>query len=105
MPVFGFLARCSPKVFYRLKKDGQSLSFQLVQRVWGESVRGGGAAGVPGPQKGRPSPRCGVHRSIALSRLRYSSKAFTIVSSIFCAGVPGLKNLSIRSLGILNCST
>ena len=21
MPVFGFLARCSPKVFYRLKKD------------------------------------------------------------------------------------
>ena len=40
MPVFGFLARCSPKVFYRLKKDGQSLSFQLVQRVWGESVRG-----------------------------------------------------------------
>ena len=41
MPVFGFLARCSPKVFYRLKKDGQSLSFKLVQRVWGESVRGG----------------------------------------------------------------
>ena len=105
----------------------------------GECERGG-AAGVPGPQKGRPSPRRRrrkvrlapfppegenyarslapplptkspilrgphSHRSIALSRLRYSSKAFTIVSSIFCAGVPGLKNLSIRSLGILNCST
>lgn len=105
MPVFGFLARWSPKVFYRLKKDGQSLSFQLVQRVWGESVRGGGAAGVPGPQKGILSPGRKVHRSISLCRLRYSSKAFTIVSSIFCAGVPGLKNLSIRSLGILNCST
>ena len=41
MPVFGFLARWSPKVFYRLKKDRQSLSFQLVQQVSGESVRGG----------------------------------------------------------------
>ena len=41
MPVFGFLARCSPNVFYRLKKDRQSLSFQLVQQVSGESVRGG----------------------------------------------------------------
>ena len=41
MPVFGFLARCSPKVFYRLKKDRQSLSFQLVQQVSGERVRGG----------------------------------------------------------------
>ena len=41
MPVFGFLARCSPKVFYRLKKDRQSLSFQLVQQVSVESVRGG----------------------------------------------------------------
>lgn len=41
MPVFGFLARGSPKVFYRLKKDRQSLSFQLVQQVSGESVRGG----------------------------------------------------------------
>ena len=29
------------KGFYRLKKDRQSLSFQLVQQVSGESVRGG----------------------------------------------------------------
>ena len=28
--------------------------------------------------------RCKLHRSIALSRLRYISKAFTMVSSIFC---------------------
>ena len=61
---------------------------------------------MPGPQKGRLSPRCGVpHRSRPLSRLRYISNAFTMVSSIFCAGVPAGKNLSIRFRGILNCYT
>ena len=100
-----FSRALSSKGFYWLKKDGQSLSFQLVQQVSGGECERGGAAGVLWPQKGRPSPRRRVHRSIALSRLRYSSKAFTMVSSIFCAGVPGLKNLLIRSLGILNCST
>lgn len=103
MPVFGFLARCSPKVL-PAEKDRQSLSFQLVQQVSGESVRGGSGRRT-GAVKGRLSSGRKVHRSISLCRLRYSSKAFTIVSSIFCAGVPGLKNLSIRSLGILNCST
>ena len=34
----------------------------------------------------------------------YSSRALIMVSSIFCAGVPGAKYLLIRSFGILNCS-
>ena len=38
MPVFSFLARCSTNVFYRLKKDGQSLYFLLVQLVSGVRV-------------------------------------------------------------------
>ena len=41
-------------------------------------------------------------RSISRCRLRYSSNAFTMVSSIFFAGVHGEKNFEIRSLGILN---
>ena len=71
MHVFGFLARWSPKVFYRLKKDGQSLSFQLVQRVWGESVRGGERQAYQGRKRAdhppgvafivpSPSPACGT---------------------------------------------
>ncbi len=63
MPVFGFLARCSPKVFYRLKKDGRSLSFQLVQRVWGESVRGGGSGRRTGAAKGQTIPQASSSQS------------------------------------------
>ena len=33
MPVFSFLAHCPPQDFYRLKKDSQSIYFQLVQQV------------------------------------------------------------------------
>ena len=42
MPVFSFLAHCPPQDFYRLKKDSQSIYFQLVQQVsGGECERGG----------------------------------------------------------------
>ena len=56
MPVFGFLARCSPKVFYRLKKDRQSLSFQLEQQVSGRECERGESGRHTVAAKGQTFP-------------------------------------------------
>ena len=56
MPVFGFLARCSPKVFYLLKKDGQSLSFQLEQQVSGRECERGESGRHTVAAKGQTFP-------------------------------------------------
>ena len=56
MPGFGFLARCSPKVLYRLKKDRQNLSFQLEQQVSGRECERGESGRHTVAAKGQTFP-------------------------------------------------
>ena len=91
--------------------------FSLVENIFflGSSGKVEGVRCGEGEQLETPIPRFWAHfplggtvlfyRSLSRRRLWYSSRAFTMVSSIFLAGVPAGKNLEIRSFGILNCST